>query len=235
MEYTCPRNCNLKENDGHECQVFINYLDLHMFIDEDGCIQTDLHIKPHAKCQYLRPDSSHPRHIFSNIPKSLVHRIVRICSVPGMREVRLQELKEKLLNRGYKPAMLNDAMKYGLELNREDSLRKVERENKTENRVRYTITFDPKLTPLSPILVKNWKVMLDSDQRLKKPFPAPPMACLKRGPNLAEELIRAKVPRPIKQYTTRATVVGFRSCKGGRKQCSLCPLTGAASDGMEEP
>ena len=72
--------------------------------------------------------------------------------------------------------------------------------------------------------------MLDSDQRLKQPFPAPPMACLRRGPNLAEELIRAKVPRPPKQHVTRAAVVGFRCCTGG-KRCSLCPFSGAASDG----
>jgi hypothetical protein len=108
---------------------------------------------------------------------------------------------------------------------------KVVRENKTENRVRYTITFDPKPAPLPSILVKNWKVMLDLDQRLKHLFPAPPMTCLKRGPNLADELIRAKVPRPPKQCATRAAVTGFRSCKGGRRKCSLCPFSGAASDG----
>ena len=139
--------------------------------------------------------------------------------------------KDMLLGRGYKPAMLKDAFKYGLELDRDESLKKVARENKTEIWVRYTITFDPKPAPLPSILVKNWKVMLDLDQRLKHLFPAPPMTCLKRGPNLADELIRAKVPRPPKQCATRAAVTGFRSCKGGRIKCSLCPFSGAASDG----
>ena len=63
-----------------------------MFLDNEGKIQTDLFKKPSTKCQYLSPESAHPRHVFANIPRSLVHRIVRICSVPGVRKVRLEEL-----------------------------------------------------------------------------------------------------------------------------------------------
>ena len=188
MEYTCPKDCERRGQNDHECRDFLNYLDMKMFIDGDGHIQTDLYRKPHTKCQYLRPDSSHPRHVCANIPKSLVHRIVRICSVPGMREVRLQELKELLVGRGYKRGVVDEAVQYGLALDRTEALKKVSREEASQKRVRYNIIFDPKLPNFPPILVKNWKEIVNSDQRLKSPFPAPPMASLKRSPNLAHEL-----------------------------------------------
>ena len=72
-------------------QIDTSYLrmliNLQMWVDEMGQIQTDLYRKPGTKCQYLRPESAHPRRIFPNIAKSLTHRIVRICSVLGTREV----------------------------------------------------------------------------------------------------------------------------------------------------
>ena len=79
-------------------------------------------------------------------------------------------------------------------MDREKTIEKVVREdNKNRGRVRYTITFDPKLPHLPAILSKNWNVMVDSDRRLSKAFPAPPMACLKKGPSLQDKLIWARV------------------------------------------
>ena len=72
---------------------------------------------------------------------------------------------------------------------------KVDREDKGSKRVRYTTTFDPKMPDLSPILVKNWKVMVEEDQRLRTPFPAPPMVSLRRGKNLGEKKIWSKLPK----------------------------------------
>ena len=75
-------------------------------------------------------------------------------------------------------------------------------------------------------------MMVESDPRLLKAFPAPPMVCLKRGPNLKDKLIRAKLPEKPGRPGLRqgdGPKAGFRCCKGGRS-CSLCPFTGAAAD-----
>ena len=150
MTFTCPPDCPDRGKEEHECQDFLEYLDLKMFIDSEGKIQTDLFRKPGTKCQYLSPESAHPRHIFANIPRSLVHRVVRICSVPGTRELRLEELRQRLLSRGYRAGDLKKAIDYGMGLNREETLEKVVREDKNLGRVRYTITYDPKLPHLPP-------------------------------------------------------------------------------------
>ena len=160
-----------------------------------------------------------------------------------MREVRLEELRQLLLSRGYKASDHRLAVDYGKVLDREMSLEKVEREETNQGRVRYTITYDPKLPALAPILTKNWRVMVQSDQRLYKAFPAPPppMACLKRGSNLGDELeelrqllVRARLSPRMGKVGTRAAsggrAVGFTCCKAGRRTCSLCPFTGAAEN-----
>ena len=83
--------------------------------------------------------------------------------MPGSRELRLEELKQRLLERGYRPAQLNEALKFGLSLDREEAINKVSREDRVSQRVRYTTTYDHKMPDLPPILIKNWKVMVDTD------------------------------------------------------------------------
>ena len=68
--------------------------------------------------------------------------------------MRLEELRQRLLSRGYKPGQLRKAIEYGMALDREKTLEKVEREDKNVGRIRYTITYDQKL-PLLPAILKN--------------------------------------------------------------------------------
>ena len=75
--------------------------------------------------------------------------------------------------------------------------------------------------------------MVETDGRLQKAFPAPPMICLKRGKNLGDKLIKARLPKQIRRGGTRSAQgpeKGFMCCKAGRKGWSLCPFTGPAAD-----
>ena len=62
--------------------------------------------------------------------------------------MRLEELRQLLLSRGYKASDLRLAVEYGKGLDREKSLEKVEREETNQGRVRYTITYDTRLQRL---------------------------------------------------------------------------------------
>ena len=94
MEVYCLLNCDRPEN--QQCSQIIEYLDVSMWIDSHGQIQSDLNRKPNTKCKYLLQDSPHPRHCFPGIAKSLAHRVVRICSKSEDRDRRLGELRVML-------------------------------------------------------------------------------------------------------------------------------------------
>ena len=56
------------------------FLDRSRVYLQDGQIETDLHVKPTDRHQYLRMDSCHPKHCKTAIPYSQALRLLRICS-----------------------------------------------------------------------------------------------------------------------------------------------------------
>ena len=80
----------------------INFLDLKVWIDEQGFIQTTLYKKPCRVVTYLLPSSSHASFICRNIPYSLAYRLVRIESTREGLEKNLAKLQEELVSRGYR-------------------------------------------------------------------------------------------------------------------------------------
>ena len=80
----------------------INLLDLKVWINEQGCIQTTLYEKPCRVISYLLPSSCHPDFIARNIPYSLAYQLVRIESTRERLEKNLMKLQEELVSRGYR-------------------------------------------------------------------------------------------------------------------------------------
>ena len=70
IKFSCEYN--IKER-------FTTFLDTKITIINNR-IETDLYRKPTDQVQYLLPSSSHPSHIFTNVPFSLALRLVRIVS-----------------------------------------------------------------------------------------------------------------------------------------------------------
>ena len=95
----------------------------------------------------------------------------RICSKPELCEQRLEELKERLLQRGYRPKLIDQAFNKIRGLDRETTLTKVVRADTNEGRVRAVFRFDLRLPNLSAIFHKNWDIMVSEDVRLKSVFP----------------------------------------------------------------
>ena len=87
-------------------------------------IETDLYRKPTDRVQYLLPRSSHPSHIFKNVPFSLALRLVRIVSQREKLLERLQELKAMLLSRDYRKNIVDAAIEKAKAIPREEALKK---------------------------------------------------------------------------------------------------------------
>ena len=168
--------------------------------------------KPTDRNQYLLPSSCHPAHCTRNIPYSLALRIIRICSEVTDRDKRLAELKEMLLSRDYNKNVINAAIKKALDVPRSEALKRVERE-KSDDRVVFVVTYDPRLPSISKIIGKHWRTMV-KDPRMMEIFPKPPLVAYKRPKNIKDTLIRSKMPE-------RGATKPKRTLKGMHK-CGSC-------------
>ena len=146
-------------------------------------ILTDLFKKPTDRNQYLLTSSCHPSATKDNIPYSLALRIVRICSLPQDREKRFQELRTMLIDRDYRPRLINAAIDKARAVPREEALKKVVRPVSSDRPV-LVIQFDPRMPSLSGIVHKHWRSMVAADPYLKQVFPLPPIIAYKRPKNI---------------------------------------------------
>ena len=92
---------------------------------KNGRIETDLYKKKTDRNQYLLPTSCHPAQTNTAIPISLSMIIVRICSDPNLRDLRLNELMAQLLDRGYSKLKVQAAIDRARSIPRVKALRKV--------------------------------------------------------------------------------------------------------------
>ena len=215
MTHTVPY---LKENNFTACSCDLSsslaFLDTSCQIS-GGQIIVDLYRKPTDRNQYLLTSSCHPAHVTTNIPFSLALRIVRICSLPADRDKRLAELKKMLLERDYKPGLIDAVIEKAKAIPRSEALKKVE--NKKDNkRPVFVITYDPRLPSITNIVHKHWRTMT-KDPYLKQVFEAPPLIAYRRPKNLKELTIRAKVP-PLAPSRPKRKIPGMTKCN----RCPTC-------------
>ena len=194
------------------------FLDTSLSI-RNGRVAVDLFKKPTDRNQYLLTSSCHPAHVTNNIPYSLALRIVRICTDSETRDLRLNELKDMLLARNYKPGVVNAAVEKARKIPRLEALQKVEKESSQQRPV-FVVLYDPRLPSITNIVRKHWRSMVTRDPNMKEVFPDPPLVAYKVAPNLRSKLIRAKVPaKPAAR--PRRVVHGMSRC--GKANCQTCP------------
>ena len=134
--------------------------------------------------------------------------------MPEDRDKRLAELKSMLLERDYKPGIIDAAIEKAKSIPRSEALKKVENK-KEKKRPVFVITHDPRLPSITNIVHKHWRTM-SKDPYLKQVFSEPPLIAYKRPKNIKELIIRAKVPpiapaRPSRQ-NIRAQRINLQLC-----------------------
>ena len=213
MEHTTP-NCD--KCDECECQdkKTISFLDTQCQIKQNKII-TDLYRKPTDRNQYLLPSSCHPNSITKNIPYSLALRIVRICSETDTRDMRLNELRQMLLDRDYKASIIDAAITRAKNVPRSEALKKVFK-SKTTTRPVFVVRHDPRLPSVTKIVHKHYRSMVQ-DPYLAEVFPDPPLVAYTRPSNIRDKLIRAKLPSKTRP---KRRIPGMKRCN---KNCIICP------------
>ena len=199
----------------------IPFLDTSLSL-KNNKIVSDLYRKACDKNQYLLPSSCHPGHCWKNIPYSLAMRIIRICSEPESRDMRLSELKNMLLERNYPRTVINSAIRKALAVPRSEALERREKP-KVSDRPVFTVLYDPHMPPIAGIMRTHWKTMVITDPLLKETFPKPPLVAYRRPAYLRQKLIRSKVP-PILPNKPKRQNKGMRKCLKFGRGCPVCPF-----------
>ena len=178
-----------------------------------GRISSKLFRKPSDRNMLLMPTSAHAPHTAKSIPYSLHLRLVRLHTEQEELEESCEELKQLLLDRGYKRGAIKAARDKALAIPRSEALKKVVRE-KTTSRVVLAITHHPKLPSVPKIVNRHWRTMVATDPQLKETYPQPPLVAFRRAASLRDKLTRAKLP----PRATRAP-----RPKRDRRGMSRCP------------
>ena len=194
-------------------QQSVPYLDTSLSM-KNGKISVDLYKKPTDRNQYLLPSSCHPNQTTQNIPFSLALRIVRVCT-------RFQELKSFLLEREYKPGMINSAINKARIIPRNKALKKKKTAlNKHTRRPVMAVNWDPRLPSIPSIQLKHWRSMCSQNPNLEEVFKEPPLTAYKRQKNIRDYIVRAKVTPQLGPYPKRQ-LNGMVKCG---KSCIVCPF-----------
>ena len=198
----------------------INFLDLTVWIDETGYLQTTLYQKPCRVVSYLLPSSSHPGFFSKNIPYSLAFRLVRIESTEQGLEDNLGILEEELVSRGYRRASVRAALDKARTLSRTAIL--VKTQTSQNQRPVFCLPYDARLPGITDILRKRHKALLTNDVDAREYFPNPPLVTYTRTKNLRDIIFRAQIPKIMRRPGLRAARPnGFFKC-GRRSNCALC-------------
>ena len=134
--------------------------------------------------------------------------------------MRLEELKQNLLDRKYKRKVIEDAFKRVNSVTREEALKKVLK-NKTTKRPVFAVTYDPRMPDINKIVTTAYKNAC-KDHKFKKTFPEKPLIAYRRQKNIGEFITRAQL-YPLQRNgatNTREQAPGFKKCK---KTCAICP------------
>ena len=93
-------------------------LDIEIFI-EDGLFHTREHRKQTASSSYVKFGSAHPKHSFKGIVKSQLKRIRRLCSKDCDFMKAVQQLRQRCINSGYMPEMVDGILLNARSMKRE--------------------------------------------------------------------------------------------------------------------
>ena len=186
----------------------VSFLDTTVFINESG-IHTDLYTKPTDTHQYLMPTSCHPKHCTNSIPYSQSLRCRRICSNEEDFQMRVRELKQHLLTRGYNEELVDRQMERAIIIPRENTLQNHQRQTSMGiQRLPLVITYHPGL----PNILKKHLPILHASDRLRDAVPDPPMVAFRRPKNLRDLLVWAE----LKNSGPPSTQTGNYQCKDKR-------------------
>ena len=163
----------------------VNFLDLTIYKDKRGKLQTRIYTKPTDKHAYLHKNSAHPYHLKKSIPYGQALRLKRICSDEKEFIDASKQLTSNLLNRGYEESEIKEQINKANERNREELLQYKPKESL--NKIPYVITYNTQLPNLKEAIDKHWNI-LNINTQMQNIFKDKPIIAFRRNKNLRDIL-----------------------------------------------
>lgn len=196
------------------------FLDVDVFVENDG-FRTDVHIKPTNAEMHLHYSSCHPPHTKRAIPRSLSIRGHRICNKRNDLEIYLNNLTERLSERGYPRSLLRRQI-IPPEIDYQPAAR-------TEKSGPFLVTtFFPGVQKIEAFLRELYPILANSPDT-RDIFPDRFCVSFKRPKNLGDLLTRKHPLTPPEPSR------GLQRCEKRRPPCKLCPLIYPASATFSSP
>jgi hypothetical protein len=194
----------------------INFLDVQVSWKNKTLI-TDLYVKPTDTHQYLHPSSCHPYHCKKAIPYSQALRLNRICSREDDFENRCEDLCDWLIDRGYKPRLVEEQIQRACQFDRNELLTRTSK--KSDNKLSLNLNYNPAFRNLGSIM-RELQPILAVDSEHRQVFTETPIVGFSNGRNLKSFLVKSKLPE---SKTENEKTQGCLKCGGGtRRSCKVC-------------
>ena len=177
-------------------------------------LSTDIYYKDTDTKQYLDFKSCHPSHTKRSIPYNLARRICTIVSDSFLRSIRLNELKQALLSRGYPENLIESGIQKATQIPRNELL--IPNTTQGNDIITYVSTYNPK-NPEMFTEMKNSIPILMNDPKMRAVLRTTNFIKSKRQPpNLKKLLTKAN-------FTSKSSGrKDYRVTKCGKPNCSLC-------------
>ena len=125
-------------------------------------------------------------------------RITRICSEPETRDLRHAELKEFLLEREYRPKVIDAAIEKARQIPRNEALKRVVK-SKIFSRPLFVVPYHPALPNVAKIVQKHHRVMC-LNPSMKSIFPQAPLVAYSTGNFTCRECFGLFLPQILAKY-----------------------------------
>ena len=188
----------------------VHFLDVTVYIDEEGLLQYKLYRKATDSRHYLRKGSFHPPHVFDAVAYSQMMRVTKRNSMEDHAKKDVEELKADLVSCGY----------------REEDLARLQKkldESRAGNLVRRDIDDKPVITAVFDYFqeIKELKTLLrtlepDINRLLGEPINV--LVATRKGPSIRNRVVKN---RSLCEHSTEEGPGTSQRCNA--RKCKSCP------------
>ena len=196
----------------------VNYLDVQLYLDQEGQVQYSLYRKKMDARQYLNTTSFRPPQVFDSVAFSQMLRVIKRNSQEETCLKDLEDLKADLSRCGHNAEKMGELEPLAVERavrNVCEAQKKCQEKEKTTNSLVFTTKFFKEVKSLR-ILIHDMK---DDIQRLVGDVRI--IFAMKKHEAIRDYVVKNRtLSRGPKQHQTHAS--SSQSC--GSKKCETCPL-----------